>query len=94
MGALARQVLVSGRVQGVAFRWATREEATRLGLRGWVRNLGDGRVEAWIEGAGKDVETMVAWLRRGPPSARVEALDVREREPEAPDGFEIRATLR
>ncbi len=57
-------LLVSGRVQGVAFRAYTVDEARRLGVRGWVRNLADGRVEA-----------LVAWCRRGPPAARVEGVE-------------------
>jgi acylphosphatase len=76
--ALARvHLLVSGRVQGVAFRAASVEEARRLGLRGWVRNLPDGRVEAEAEGDRAGVEALVAWCRRGPPAARVDALGVR-----------------
>ncbi len=69
-------VFVSGRVQGVAFRVATVEEAQRLGgLRGWVRNLRDGRVEALVEGERPKVEALVAWCHHGPPPARV--MDVR-----------------
>jgi acylphosphatase len=74
----ARRVhlVVSGRVQGVAFRASTAEEARRLGLRGWVRNLADGRVEVEAEGRAADVEELVAWCRRGPPAARVERVEV------------------
>jgi acylphosphatase len=70
-------VVVSGRVQGVAFRIATVEEAQRLGgLQGWVRNLRDGRVEAVAEGERSKVEALVAWCRRGPPPARVTDVQV------------------
>jgi acylphosphatase len=69
-------IVVSGRVQGVAFRIATVEEARRLGLEGWVRNLRDGRVEALAEGERPKVEALVAWCRHGPPPARVMDVEV------------------
>ena len=68
-------LLVSGMVQGVSFRYFTVEEARRLGLAGWVRNLADGRVEALAEGDRRAVEALVAWCRRGPPSARVDEVE-------------------
>ncbi len=77
MSDLARaHILVGGLVQGVAFRAATIDAARRLGVNGWVRNLPDGRVEAEAEGARDRVEALVAWCRRGPPSARVDDLQV------------------
>lgn len=85
--AVARaHIVVSGRVQGVFYRYSTVEEASRLGLSGWVKNLPDGRVEAVAEGEREAVLRLVEWCRRGPPSARVEKLDV---DWEAPTG-EIR----
>jgi len=69
-------VVVSGRVQGVCFRGAMQEEARRLGVSGWVRNLRDGRVEAEAEGERGAVEALVAWAHGGPPSARVDVVDV------------------
>jgi acylphosphatase len=69
-------LLVSGRVQGVAFRAYTEDEARRLGVTGWVRNLPDGRVEAEAEGERAFVEALVAWCRRGPPAARVDHVEV------------------
>lgn len=76
MGDLVRASwFVAGRVQGVGFRAATVEEGRRLGLRGFARNLPDGRVEILAEGARPDVEALVAWSRRGPPLARVDGLD-------------------
>ncbi|HTN53355.1 MAG TPA: acylphosphatase [Anaeromyxobacter sp.] len=71
------QLLVAGRVQGVGFRFATVDEGRRLGLRGWVRNLGDGRVEAEAEGERAAVEALIAFCRRGPPAARVDGVEVR-----------------
>jgi acylphosphatase len=86
----ARRVLVTGRVQGVGFRWHTVERAEALGLVGWVRNLPDGRVEAHLEGDAADVESMLAWLRRGPPVAHVRGLDVRPVAPVGGAGFLVR----
>jgi acylphosphatase len=63
--------IVSGRVQGVAFRAATRHEARRLGLVGWVRNRDDGTVELEAEGADEPIAALMAWCEHGPPAARV-----------------------
>ncbi len=79
-----RRVLISGRVQGVGFRWSCQRVADSLSLSGWCRNLPDGRVEAVFEGDPKAVEQAVAWCRGGPPSALVTAVDV---VPEMPDGL-------
>ena len=62
------RVIVSGRVQGVFFRAATRMAATNLNLTGWVRNMDDDRVEAVFEGEDSDMEKMIAWCKKGPPS--------------------------
>jgi acylphosphatase len=69
-------VLIEGRVQGVFFRAATRDEARKWGLRGWVRNLPDGRVEGLFEGEKKTLEAMLAWCRKGPPYAYVDHLEI------------------
>lgn len=69
-------VFVAGRVQGVFFRAYTRDEALRLGVKGWVRNLPDGRVEAVFEGEREAVERMIEFCRRGPPAAEVEKVEV------------------
>jgi acylphosphatase len=69
-------VLIEGRVQGVFFRAATRDEARALGLQGWVRNLADGRVEALFEGDKTVVEIMLAWCRKGPPYAYVDHVEI------------------
>lgn len=81
---------VRGRVQGVAFRAATRAEAERLGVAGWVRNCADGSVEAALEGEPKAVAALVAFCRRGPRLAAVSALEAFDEAPEGTRGFSIR----
>lgn len=73
---VARRFLISGRVQGVGFRWFAESAAAREGLHGWIRNLPDGRVEAQAEGDAESIERFERALRQGPPSARVETVDV------------------
>ena len=75
-GTVRVRVEVAGRVQGVWFRDSCRERARSEGVGGWVRNRGDGAVEAEFEGAPAPVERMVAWCRTGPPRARVDAVEV------------------
>ncbi len=70
------RIRVTGRVQGVAFRASTVEEAERLGVAGFVRNLRDGSVEVEAEGERSLVESLVRWCRRGPPPARVDRVEV------------------
>lgn len=82
--------LVEGKVQGVFFRGATQKQAYRLGLKGWVRNLPDGRVEAVFEGQPESLERMVAWLHQGPPMAEVAKVERCEEPEEGLVGFEIR----
>ena len=72
----AVNVRVRGRVQGVWFRASTRAAAERLGLRGWVRNLSDGSVEAHLQGDVRSVDEMVAWCRVGPSGASVSAVEL------------------
>ncbi|MCU0561533.1 MAG: acylphosphatase [Desulfobacterales bacterium] len=69
-------VVVSGRVQGVGFRYDAQWAAQGIGVSGWVRNRRDGTVEAVIEGEKQRVERMLAWCRRGPALARVERVDL------------------
>lgn len=70
--------IVQGTVQGVGFRYATNAEADRLGVTGWVRNVGSDRVEAEIQGDERQVDGMRDWLRHGPQSAVVERVEVSE----------------
>ncbi len=77
MAEMARlHVLIGGRVQGVFFRAATRDEARKWGLKGWVRNLPDGRVEAMFEGDKRALDLMLAWCRKGPPYAYVDHVEI------------------
>jgi len=87
----ARQFTVSGRVQGVGFRFFVADAARREGLSGWVRNLPDGRVEALAEGEPEALDRLEAQLRRGPASARVVRVLSETLEPGGHAGeFEIR----
>jgi acylphosphatase len=72
----ARRLLIQGLVQGVGFRYAMREEARRLSLRGWVRNRGDGSVEAVACGDKGALDALERWARRGPRAARVDSVAV------------------
>jgi acylphosphatase len=69
-------VFISGTVQGVFFRSETRDEAKRLGVAGWVRNMPDGKVEAVFEGEEKSVKEIIEFCKRGPPGARVADIHV------------------
>jgi acylphosphatase len=73
---------VAGRVQGVGFRYSTRNIGQRLGLAGWVRNRPDGSVEVWAQGDAESVAEFETFLKRGPRSARVDELTVTEVEPD------------
>jgi acylphosphatase len=87
----ARGYLVSGRVQGVGFRFFTEAAAAREGLHGFVRNLPDGRVEIAAEGDAEALERFERHVRHGPPGAHVERLDVEDRVPDGRhSGFSIR----
>lgn len=70
------KLLITGRVQGVFYRHSTREKARELGLRGWVRNLPDGRVEALAVGDRAKIEALINWCKIEPPSAHVEGVAV------------------
>jgi acylphosphatase len=83
------RVRVHGRVQGVFFRVETRDRARSLRLAGWVRNCGDGSVEAVFEGERERVQSMVDWCGRGPSGASVESVDVVWEEPASEDGFRV-----
>jgi acylphosphatase len=77
-----RHLWLSGRVQGVGYRWRARTRAETLGILGWVRNLPDGRVELSIQGPEESLDAMEEWCRRGHPPARVDRVESREEEPD------------
>lgn len=82
---------VSGQVQGVFFRASTREQAIRLGVTGWVRNLPDGRVEVFACGDEDALSALLAWLEQGPEHANVNRVDREWIEPdEVLADFEVR----
>ncbi len=87
----ATRFLVHGTVQGVGFRWFVWREAERLGLRGRARNLPDGSVEVLADGTLESLARLEDALRRGPPGARVAAVDKSDvpHEVMIPKGFEI-----
>jgi len=74
------RAIVTGRVQGVAYRASTVHEARDRGLTGWVRNLADGSVELEAQGDRANVDALLAWCAHGPPAARVTGVDVEERD--------------
>lgn len=82
------RLVIHGRVQGVYFRDSMRREAQRLGISGWVRNCGDGTVEAAVQGKPADVDLLVRWAHRGPPQAQVERVEIGTHEGSY-TGFEI-----
>jgi acylphosphatase len=87
---VARRFLITGRVQGVGFRWFAHAAADRDGLHGWVRNLPDGRVEAHAEGDADALERFERALRHGPPGARVDDIEVDAAMPTGRDtGFSV-----
>lgn len=86
----AARFIVSGRVQGVFFRASTRNQAVALGLRGFARNLPDGRVEVLAAGDDVALDRLAAWLRQGPDMARVDDLErLPALDEEAGEGFSV-----
>jgi acylphosphatase len=81
MGTRRVSLRIRGKVQGVFFRESTRQEATRLGLTGWVKNRDDGSVEAVAEGEPAVLEEFIRWCHRGPQAARVTDVERTDGEP-------------
>jgi acylphosphatase len=90
VGAVARRVVVHGRVQGVGFRYSVQARARSRGVSGWVANRSDGSVEALFEGEPDAVAALVDFSREGPRGAEVEDVEVAGQEPQGLAGFEVR----
>ncbi|HEX5050068.1 MAG TPA: acylphosphatase [Gammaproteobacteria bacterium] len=86
---VAIRCLVSGRVQGVYYRAATAEVARSLELRGWAKNLPDGRVEVVAAGPTAKLVELAGWLWTGPPAARVDGVQVEQWEGAVPETFSV-----
>jgi acylphosphatase len=84
-------VWISGKVQGVGYRLSAQSEAVRLGVKGWVKNLPDGRVEAVLEGEKAAVEQMIQWCHSGPTAAVVKDVNVEHETPEELSEFQVAA---
>ena len=89
----ARLLRIRGRVQGVGYRNALHREATRLGIKGWVRNRSDGSVEALVAGPAPALDELIAWARRGPPAARVGEVSWEATQAPVEAGFRREETL-
>jgi acylphosphatase len=87
---IGRHVRIAGRVQGVFFRAWTAEQATALGVNGWVRNCPDGSVEAHLAGEAGLVEQLIDRIRDGPPHAMVSEIQVENVDPEMAESFSVR----
>lgn len=89
MATIGRHCLITGKVQGVFYRQATKEQALLRGLTGWVKNLPDGTVEAKLFGDEAQVLTMLEWLATGPPRAVVSDLKISNIAIETYTSFEV-----
>ena len=87
---ISKHVYISGEVQGVCFRMYTEANANKLGVKGWVRNLWDGRVEAIFEGSESNVAKIITWCHTGPSYATVHAVNVNDHTLHAFTNFTIR----
>lgn len=88
MTVVYKKAWVTGKVQGVWFRASTKQQADKLGISGYAKNLNDGRVEVLMCGSETTVETLLAWLEEGPPMAIVNELKVEDVAGESCEGFE------
>jgi acylphosphatase len=90
---ITRRLRIRGQVQGVNLREAMRQRADQLKVTGWVRNRLDGTVEAVVQGEAFAIDSLVEWARLGPPTARVDSVDVESSDDEGDyDSFDKRST--
>ncbi|MCT7950412.1 acylphosphatase [Ancylothrix sp. C2] len=82
-------LIISGKVQGVGYRYYTAQQAKQLGITGWVKNLPDGRVEAIFEGNKQAITDMINWCHQGPPAAEVTEVTINHEKPQGCNQFEI-----
>jgi acylphosphatase len=87
---IARHYLISGRVQGVGFRYFAERAAREAGVTGWVRNIADGRVEVHADGTRAQIERFEASLRRGPSRSEIRGFESSDAAPAGGQSFEIR----
>ena len=86
---ICKRCLIDGRVQGVFYRASAREKAQQVGVKGWVRNLSDGRVEALVQGSEQQVEEMIDWFWQGPGNSRVSSVQCYDEQPIATETFSV-----
>lgn len=85
------RVFISGTVQGVSLRWWIQREAAKYDIKGWVKNLPDGRVEALLEGEKENIERIIVWMKRGADFAKIDKIEVQWEEYEGEfEEFEIK----
>ena len=89
MALICKRCIIDGRVQGVFYRASAYDMAQQIGVKGWVRNLSDGRVEALIQGEQDRVEKMLDWFWQGPGNSRVSSVQCYDEQVIVIDGFSI-----
>jgi acylphosphatase len=87
--AVAVRVKIKGLVHGVSYRASMAQVAAEVGVKGWVRNVSDGSVEAYLEGDEKNLKRLLDWARLGPSRARVDRVDVEKAMPRNHRDFRI-----
>jgi acylphosphatase len=87
---LHKSIRISGRVQGVGFRYSARSMASTIGIKGFVRNLPNGDVYIEVEGSFLQLEEYIQWCRQGPPRAKIKVVDVYDAETVGFEAFDVR----
>lgn len=90
---ICRHLTIRGKVQGVYYRASAQSAAIAHGLAGWVRNRSDGSVEAVVKGPMGAVQAFIEWAYQGPPSARVEDVEIEDSSEPVCQGFEFKSTV-